>query len=179
MKEIISKAMSSGLDFSQKGVLKSFLYKMDLDEETYDRVYVNLKNNSLEDKVSKVDFEDRIVLLPQCLRDPDNCEAEMEEFGYKCKNCGNCVIDDIKSKAEDLNYEKVYIVPGSSMAKNVLKKKDPSAVIAVACHSELVEGFEASHVYSIPIQGVPLLRSGCVNTEVDLEKVEEKLQMKN
>ncbi|MEF8874836.1 MAG: DUF116 domain-containing protein [Candidatus Thermoplasmatota archaeon] len=179
MKEIISKAMSSGLDFSQKGVLKSFLYRMDLDEETYDRVYVNLKNNALDDKVSKVKFEDRIVLLPQCLRDPDGCEAEMGEYGYNCMNCGKCEIDEIKSKAEELGYEDVYIVPGSSMAKNVLKKKDPGAVIAVACHSELVEGFEASHVYGIPMQGVPLLKSGCVDTDADLAEVEEKLHLRS
>jgi len=179
MKEIISKAMSSGLDFSQKGVLKSFLYKMDLDEETYDRVYVDLKNTSLEEKVSKTNFEERIVLLPQCLRDIEKCKAKMCEYGYKCENCGACDIARIKSKSEELGYDDVYIVPGSSMAKNVLKRKDPGAVIAVACHSELVEGFEASHVYGIPIQGVPLVKSGCVNTEADFEKVEKKLHLKS
>ncbi len=179
MKEIISKAMSSGLDFSQKGVLKSFLYRMDLDEETYDRVYVNLKNNSLEDKVSKVKFKDRIVLLPQCLRSSNGCEAEIGEYGYECKNCGGCDIDKIKSKAEGLGYDAVYIVPGSSMAKDVLKKKDPGAVIAVACHSELVEGFEASHVYSIPMQGVPLVKAGCVDTDADLTEIEKKLQLRS
>ncbi len=179
MKEIISKAMSSGLDFSQKGVLKSFLYKMDIDEETYDRVYVHLKNNSLEEKVSQVGFENRIVLLPHCLMSPNGCEAENGKYGYKCKKCGGCVIEEIVEIAEDLGYKDIFIVPGSSMAKNILKKMDPDAVISVACFSELVEGFEASHVYSIPIQGIPLSKEGCMNTEVDIEEVKERLQIKS
>lgn len=169
--------MSSGLDFSQKGVLKSFLYKMDIDEETYDRVYVAIKNNALESKVAKVDYEDRMILVPQCLRDPQECEAELEEYGYVCNHCGRCVINDIESIGDELGYDSLFIVPGSSIAKKLLKKKDPGAVVAVACHSELVEGFEASHVYGIPIQGVPLLKEGCMDTEVDLGDVENKLRL--
>ncbi len=179
MKEIISKAMSSGLDFSQKGVLKSFLYKMDLDEETYDRVYVNLKNNALKENVADAKFEDRIVLVPQCLRDPDTCEAEMDGYGYKCKHCGECEIDEILSEAEELGYDGLFIVPGSSMAKNLLKEKDPEAVIAVACHPELVEGFEAGHVFDIPINGVSLLKEGCLDTEVDTKKVKDALHIRS
>ncbi|MBS3817855.1 MAG: DUF116 domain-containing protein [Candidatus Thermoplasmatota archaeon] len=178
MKEIISKAMSSGLDFSQKGVLKSFLYRMDIDEETYDRVYVNLKNNALKEKVAKAPFEDRIVLLPQCLRDPEDCEAELGEHGYECNHCGRCEIDKIKSKADELGYRGCYVTPGGSMAKNLLKEKEPGAVIAVACHPELVEGIEASHVFNIPVHAVPLLKAGCVNTEVDLDEVKDALQMR-
>ncbi len=177
MKEIISKAMSSGLDFSQKGVLKTFLYKMDIDEETYDRVYVAIKNNALEKKVAKVNYEDRMILVPQCLRDPHDCEAELGEYGYKCNHCGRCMIDEIESIGEELGYDSLFIVPGSSIAKKLLKKKEPGAVIAVACHSELVEGFEASHVYGIPVQGIPLLRAGCLDTEVDLSEVEKKLRL--
>jgi len=177
MKEIISKAMSSGLDFSQKGVLKSFLYKMDIDEETYDRVYVAIKNNALESKVAKVNYEDRMILVPQCLRDPKECEAELEEYGYVCNHCGRCVIDEIESIGDELGYDSLYIVPGSSIAKKLLKKKDPGAVIAVACHSELVEGFEASHIYGIPVQGISLLKEGCMDTEVDIDEVENKLRL--
>ncbi|MFP4002026.1 MAG: DUF116 domain-containing protein [Thermoplasmata archaeon] len=178
MKKIISKAMSSGLDFSQKGVLKSFLYKIDIDEETYDRAYVQIKNNAMEDKVSRVNFEDRMVLLPQCLRHPDECESELGEWGYECNRCSRCDIDKIISISEELGYGAVYTVPGGSMAKKLLKEKDFKAVVAVACHSELVEGFEAAHVFNIPAQGIPLSREGCVGTEVDVDKVEEKLRIK-
>ncbi len=178
MKEIISKAMSSGLDFSQKGVLKSFLYKMDIDEETYDRVYVQIKNNAMKDKVSRVDFEDRIVMVPQCLRHPEECEAELGKWGHECNHCGRCDIDDLISIADELGYGAFYAIPGSSMAKKLLKEKDHKAVIAVACHSELVEGFEAAHVFDVPVQGVPLRKEGCVDTEVDVDKVEEKLRIR-
>lgn len=176
MKEIISKAMSSGLDFSQKGVLKSFLYKMDIDEDTYDRVYVAIKNNSLEEAVGKSAYEDRIVLLPQCLRDPEDCEAELKEEGYECNECGRCEIGDIKKISDELGYKNIYIVPGSSMAKKIIKEKEPEGIIAVACHPELVEGFEATHIYDIPVQAVPLSETGCVDTSVDLKEVEKKLR---
>jgi len=178
MKEIISKAMSSGLDFSQKGVLKTFLYKMDIDEETYDRVYVQIKNNAMKNKVSRIDFEERMVMVPQCLRHPEECESELEEWGHKCNRCGKCDIDDLISIADKLGYGAFYTIPGSSMAKKLLKEKNYRAVIAVACYSELVEGFEAAHVFDVPVQGIPLEREGCVNTKVDLDKVEEKLSIR-
>ncbi|MFP4000617.1 MAG: DUF116 domain-containing protein [Thermoplasmata archaeon] len=170
--------MSSGLDFSQKGVLKSFLYKMDIDEETYDRVYVQIKNNAMKDKVSKIPFKDRMVMVPQCLRDPENCEAELGEWGHECNRCGKCDVDKIMEIAEDLGYGGVYIVPGSSMAKKLLKKKNYGAVVAVACHSELVEGFEAAHVFNVLAQGIPLKKEGCVNTEADLREIKEKLRIR-
>ncbi len=177
MREIISKAMSSGLDFSQKGVLKSFLYKMDIDEETYDRVYVAIKNNSLEDAVARTDYEKRIVLLPQCLRDSANCEAELDEDGYECKLCGRCDIAEIKELSDELGYDGLFVLPGSSMAKNIIKKKSPEAIIAVACNPELVEGFELTHIYSIPVQAVPLSREGCIDTSVPLNEVQKKLHL--
>ncbi len=179
MKEIISKAMSSGLDFSQKGVLKTFLYKMDIDEETYDRVYVQIKNNAMKEKVSRVEFEDRMVMVPQCLRHPKNCESDMGEWGHDCNRCGRCQIDELISITEELGYGGFYIVPGSSMAKKLLKQKDYEAVVAVACHSELVEGFEAAHVFDVPAQGIPLSKEGCVDTEVDLDRIEEKLRIRS
>ena len=38
MKEIISRAMSSGLDFTQRGVLKSFIVRMNIDEERFGEI---------------------------------------------------------------------------------------------------------------------------------------------
>jgi len=178
MREIISRAMSSGLDFTQRGVLKSFLVKMDIDEEKYDEVYTLIKNSALEEEFKNVPYKDRFLFLPQCLRDSSDCEAELTDHGYECKRCGRCSIDEIIEYAVDLGYDKdrIYIAPGSSLVKKIVKKENPRAVIGVACYSEVVEGIKLSHVFDIPVQGVPLLKDGCKDTVVDMDKLKEVLK---
>ncbi len=176
MKELISKAMSSGLDFSQSGVLKSFLAKLDIDEDNYDKVFIAIKNHALEDEFREIPKKKRYIFLPQCLRDSGECEAELTDEGYKCKRCGSCDIDEIISTAEDLGYEHVYIVPGLSLIKKIAKKEKPQAVVGVACYGELVEGIRYTSIHDIPAQGIPLLKEGCKDTVVDVDRVEEILK---
>lgn len=180
MREIISRAMSSGLDFTQRGVLKSFLVRINIDEERFDEVYTAIKNSALEKEFKKVPYQDRFIFLPQCLRDSSDCEAELTDRGYECARCGRCSIDEIIEYAVDLGYQKdrIYISPGSSLVKKVVKNENPRAVIGVACYSEVVEGMKLSHVYNIPIQGVSLLKDGCKDTIVDMEKLKEVLKKK-
>ena len=181
MKEIISRAMSSGLDFTQRGVLKSFLVRMNIDEERYDEIYTIIKNSALEDEFSKIPYKDRYIFLPQCLRDSSDCEAELTDHGYECNRCGNCSIDEIIEYAVDLGYDKdrIYISPGSSLVKKIVKNENPRAIIGVACFSEVVEGIKLSHVFDVPVQGVPLLKDGCKDTVVDMDKLKKVLRKRD
>jgi len=84
----------------------------------------------------------------------------------KCST-GDCKVYAIKAKAEKLGY-RVFICPGGSMIFRIIKKFRPKAVMGVACMKELVL---AAEELRIPMQGVELLKSGCVNTDVDVEHV--------
>ncbi|MEM3467643.1 MAG: DUF116 domain-containing protein, partial [archaeon] len=99
------------------------------------------------------------------------------EKGIECISCNvSCLANKIKKEAEDLGY-KVFIVPGSSFIKRIILKEKPKAILGVACIPEVKQGLELCMDFSIPAQGVPLTRAGCMNTQVDLDEVFEKIHM--
>ncbi len=173
MKEIISRAMSSGMDFTRGSTIKAFLARIDIDQDAYDRVYITLKNMAFKQDFTNTHFDQRIVLLPHCLRNVERCEAEFTELGYICAHCGACDIGDIKKQADELGYKGVFVVPGGSMARKVMEDIRPSAVVGVACFLELAESMEQAVVYHIIPQGVPLLKDGCIDTVVDKEELKK------
>ncbi len=178
MKEIISRAMSSGMDFTRGSTIKAFLARLDIDQDVYDKVYITLKNMAFKHDFSNTHFDQRIVLLPHCLRNVEKCKAKFTELGYICAECGECDIGEIKKVADDLGYKGVYVVPGGSMARKVMEETKPAAVVGVACFLELAENMEQVVVYHIIPQGVPLLKEGCKNTLVDKEKLKEILKQR-
>ena len=171
MREIISKAMSSGLDFTRRGALKSFLNKMDVEEELYDKVYITIKNIAHKNELEGIKKERILIFLPQCLMSSADCEAELTDSGSKCLHCGSCSISEVVKTAEELGYGGVYIVPGGSLVRKIIKDEKPEAVIGVACHYELVEAIEYCTIHSIHVHGIPLLRDGCKDTKMDKEEL--------
>jgi hypothetical protein len=103
----------------------------------------------------------------------------------RCLSCDpNCQVNIIKNKAEELNYKGVCIAPGGSLALKFVRDKNPGAIAAVACMKELEEGIESVKKISgleekdyPPIIVIPLTKDGCVNTEVNVELVIEKLSL--
>ncbi len=176
MRDIISRAMSSGMDFTRGSVIKAFLARLDIDQDMYDRVYIALKNMAFKQDFSNTHFDDRIVLLPHCLRNVEKCKAEFTELGYICEKCGECDIGDIKKLADELGYMGVYVIPGGSMARKVMEETKPAAVVGVACFLELAENMEQVVVYHIIPQGVPLLKDGCIDTVVDTIELKRVLK---
>ena len=112
---------------------------------------------------SRIPYDDRIVLLPQCLRSTEKCKAEERAAEYICKKCRSCKIADILDYAEKLGYMDVRIVKGGRAVARLLKELKPKAVLGVACN------FEGT-------LGVPLLRDGCADTDVDLDEVFEAME---
>jgi hypothetical protein len=57
-----------------------------------------------------------------------------------------------------------------------VKEKSPKAIVAVACQKELEEGIHGvrelsgSDELALPIVIIPLIKDGCVDTEVDDEQ---------
>ncbi len=178
MKQIISKAMNSGMDFTRRGALKSFLTRFEIDPDVYDQAYISIKNMAFKKDFSALPFDNRVVILPHCLRDRDECKAEFTDRGYICARCGACDIQAIAEYAEDLGYKGVYIVPGGSMAKKIMEDLKPRGVVGVACFLELAESMELAMLYDIHPQGIPLIRDGCKDTLVDIEEVKDILSQK-
>ena len=112
----------------------------------------------------------KLVFLPHCLRSTE-CKAALKEEGYECLSCGKCRIWEFQKKAKEKEY-KVYIVPGASMIKKILKNYDsPEVVIGVACDTEIREGAKLMKKMKINAKSLKLTKDGCVNTEVDFDKL--------
>jgi len=156
--------------------IKALFAIMNIESKAVDQIEVDIRNKLNKNAFKKTKHSERMLLLPQCLRHSQKCPARVTENGFECLKCGQCRIKDIKSKAEELGY-RVSIVPGGTFAKRMIKKYKPKAVLGVGCMFELKEGLNICAKYNVPAQGVQLTKSGCVNTELNLEELYKTLEM--
>jgi hypothetical protein len=168
--EIIKKLIERGIDIGTKDAVKSALQMLEADTSLIDDVYIGLKNKLNYKTFSKVEYAQRAVFLPQCLRNSAKCKAELTEMGYICQRCGSCCLPQILDEAKNLGY-KPYIVPGGSMVHNIVESTHPRACVGVGCYPELEEAIAKLGRFGIPTQSVPLLKAGCKDTEVVVERV--------
>jgi hypothetical protein len=174
--EIVVKVLEMGLDIGTKDAVKNAMDAIDADTRFVDEVYIGIKNRLNLKAFLKVEVSRRAVFLPQCLRSSTSCKAELSEFGYTCKRCGACPIPKILDAAGERGY-KIYIVPGGSMVFNIVKKTQPLACIGVGCYPELEDAIAKLGRAGIPTQAVPLLRDGCKDTQVDVERIIKVLRL--
>lgn len=143
-------------------------------EELVDDILIEFRNALLLDRFKHVK-ERRTVILPQCMRHPE-CRARCDPIlGYECKQCGKCDIGRIAEAAEKYDF-KVFVVPGGSFVRKILKVYKPGSCLGVACRTELTESMqEVAKI--VPVQGVCLLRDGCYDTRADVDEVIRKMKM--
>ena len=80
--------------------------------------------------------------------------------------------------ALECGYKSVCVAPGGRLAIKLVKEARPRAIVAVGCDKELEQGLrgvkELAEEGIVPLVIiVPLLKDGCVDTEIDDEKVLE------
>lgn len=123
-------------------------------------------------KYESVKLAERMVILPQCLRDI-NCKARLDPTsGFNCERCGKCIAERIR---EIDGSVRIFISPGGTFSKRLVESHRPGAVLGVACPRDLFEGMSICTGLRIPVQGILLLRDGCVATAVDAERVFQTL----
>lgn len=139
-----------------------------------DEIQIEIRNAVILDKFKAIK-NGRILLGPKCMRHPE-CKARCDpRIGYICLDCGKCSYMRLKKECEKYGY-KLYIAPGSSFVKNIIKSQKPKAIVGIGCYGELNDYMHKVSRF-VPGQGVPLLRDGCFNTEVNLEEVIEKMRL--
>lgn len=153
------------------GLFKKFSENVGVDGKIVDQIGVEVRNKVNEKIFRKINPQDKILVLPHCLRHAD-CQANLDTSGIVCQNCNKCVIGVLKSRGEDMGYQ-VFIIPGSQFLKKILEKNKFKAILGVACYQDL--NLCMMKVSKFSVQGVPLLRDGCVNTKVDSRAVLEKM----
>jgi hypothetical protein len=164
----------SGLVDAFYSPIRTVVEKIGLNPKYFNALVVDVKNSINADRFKKVPPDERVIVLPQCLRSID-CPAKVSSRdGIKCIGCGLCYLKEFIEKTENLGY-KVFILPGGTFVKRVLKRTKPKAVLGVACFNDLIEGIRICGRAKIPVQGVLLKTTGCVETLVDWDEVWEKV----
>lgn len=136
-----------------------------------------MKALSVEEELARVIPSQRVLLLSHCQRPSQTCPGKFEKAGLRCPDdCREtCNLAVLRRTAIELGYLGVCIAAGGAQALKFVKDKRPGGVVAIACHKELDEGVTAINAlvgadFDVmpPVVTVPLLRDGCVDTEVDM-----------
>ncbi len=143
--------------------------------EIVNQVGIDLINYFNEPLYAKTEVNKRLAVFPHCLRDI-NCPGRTDpRYGLLCIKCGQCGLGLAKEIADNHGI-KTYIVSGSSFVKRIVKEDRPSGMLAVACHQDLYEVMRSIYNNTrIPIVGVKLSKSGCIETEVNWNAVAERM----
>lgn len=149
-----------------------------LNERLVNYAHIEIRNKLNEAAFKKVDFKDRVIFLPHCLRNANGCRAKYTDQGLQCARCGLCKITELIGLAEKYKYKAAFVTPGGSMAYKIMQAIKPRAAVGVACYNELTMGMDKAAEFNIPTQGILLAREGCKDTDVNLEEVEEIISQK-
>jgi hypothetical protein len=134
------------------------------------------KNRQNSVRYLRTPYADRLVLLPQCLRSTEGCQAEERNSEYVCARCGACKVAQVTAEAEALGYMAVRVLKGGSAVLRVVQEARPKALLAVCCPIEAVMGVVVCERIGVPAFCVPLLRAGCSDTDVDLNDLRSALE---
>lgn len=150
--------------------LKGVAHLFGMSPSIVDQIGIEVRNNLNLNRFSNIKGKDRILVVPQCLRSI-KCPARLDSsVGVACKGCGMCVIKDVKAEADRLGYG-FYIVPGGSFVERIVKRIRPRAALGVACYKDLNIGMHGLSKSRCLVMGVPLVKDGCVETNVDISEL--------
>lgn len=121
----------------------------------------------------KVPANRLLVLSPHCLQ-LSTCPHKITRDPNNCKRCGGCNVGDLMKLSEEMGFT-FFVATGGTLARQVVKKIRPQAVLAIACERDLMSGIQ--DVYPLPAVGVLNIRPNgpCNNTRVDMEEVRRVL----
>lgn len=156
-----------------ENMVKALFRLAKMDDSIVDDVGISLKNKISLRKFRDTPINKRMIFLPQCLR-ANTCPSKLGSEGMQCTNCG-CDIGKAKKSAEEMGYM-VFIVPGSSFIKRLVRKHKPDAILGVGCMTEVKAGFEMCERLNLYGVGLVLEKAGCVSTVLDWDKFYEIIE---
>lgn len=154
-----------------EGVMRAIFKFIGLDDQEMLAFSVRILNAMNMTAFAAIPVEERAIFLPQCLR-AARCPAHLTPEGLRCSSCGQCSIGEMRPMLEQLGY-RVFLVPGSSFIKRMVKQYRPRALIGVGCLLEVKEGLEMADKMHLIGLGVVTLKDGCVETLVDWDTLFE------
>lgn len=155
-------------------IVKALFRLVGVDDAIVDNVGIALKNKVSLKKFRNTPVDKRLIFLPQCLRAAD-CPSKLSPEGMKCIDCGHCEVGHAVKSAQSLGY-RVFIVPGSSFIKRLVRKHKPRAILGVGCVTEIKAGLEMCEKLNLFAVGLVLEKSGCVSTVLNWDNFYEFIE---
>ncbi|WP_424029638.1 DUF116 domain-containing protein [Methanoregula sp.] len=152
-----------------EGLMKAFFRLLGLEDREMLTFIIKIHNTMNASAFSRVPLSERAVFVPQCLRSA-KCPAHLTPEGLKCVNCGQCTVGEAQLLLQRLGY-RIFIIPGSSFIKRMVKKYHPKAIIGVGCLTEVKEGIDLADKIGLVAMGVVTLKEGCVETLVNWQDI--------
>jgi len=117
--------------------------------------------------------EEVLVLLPQCLQATD-CNHRLTNNVNNCERCGKCDVARLLEIFDKYGLS-AWVVPGGTLARELVRSKKPKVVLAIACERELSSGI--ADTYPTPVISMINERPNgpCVETRAPCESVDEIL----
>jgi hypothetical protein len=164
------RLIKAGLVFFE-GLMKAFFRFLGLEDREMLTFLIKIGNTMNTAEFTRIPVAERAIFMPQCLRS-SRCPAHLTPEGLKCRSCGQCSVGEARAVLEKMGY-RIFIVPGSSFIKRMVKKYHPKGIIGVGCLSEVKEGIDMADKMGLIVMGVVTLKEGCVETLVNWPDVYE------
>lgn len=144
-----------------------------IEKETVERSFIAVSNHLVRAKEVQVPAERVLILTPHCIQ-KDSCPYKITRDVQNCRRCGQCPVDGLLRLAEQYGAH-LAVVTGGTLAREVIRRIRPQAVLAIACERDLTSGIQ--DVFPLPVVGVLNQRpfGPCCNTGVNVGEVEEAL----
>ncbi|MCQ2196020.1 MAG: polyprenyl synthetase family protein [Bacteroidaceae bacterium] len=153
-----------------------FVSQQEKGSQFFNWLMVEINNQLWLRTVAGIPYDRRLLMLPKCLSRHGECRAEFDEYGLLCHRCGKCFIPSLQDKAEALGSLSI-VAEGFTQVIELIENHVVDAVIGVSCLDSLEKAFPLLVRHAVPGLAIVLNDSGCRDTHVDMDYVEELLSM--
>lgn len=180
------KALCPPVTLSTLEMLSDEFFSLQIDNESSvsyrktmkEWMMVEIHNQIWMETVAGIPYDRRLLLLPKCLSCSKGCEAEMDEFGLLCHQCGRCNIPNLENEAERLGVMSI-VAEGFTSVIELIENRVVDAVIGVSCLDSLEKAFPLLVNHAVPGLAIPLNKSGCKDTDVDYDYVKRVMSKRS
>ncbi|MBI4595168.1 MAG: DUF116 domain-containing protein [Candidatus Tectomicrobia bacterium] len=182
---VVTIILEKELLFSKKlrGIMVKWIFPLvviigkiiGIPREKVEQSFIEVNNRLVRANLSKRKPKRILILLPHCIQN-SKCAFRLTGEEINCRKCGACAIKELLDFSEEFKTE-ISVATGGTLARRIVVKKKPQALIAVACERDLSSGIQDS--YPLPVLGILLddrPQGPCINTQVDTGLIREALK---
>jgi hypothetical protein len=138
------------------------------------RSFIQVNNELVAAEVGRFRPAEILILLPHCLQ-WSGCSLRVSSRPENCARCGRCDLAGLMELVDKYGVG-IGVATGGTLARRIVKSKNPRLIIAVACERDLASGIQDTH--PLPAYGVLNERPNgpCLDTRVAVPAIEKALQ---